>query len=790
MKKKAKKRTLFIFSVLLILINGVSLVQAKEAPNQLITDNPHREVTTVNANKNRDHAEMNITVNKLNSEKLVGQQISKNLVMYKLPGNLETTRVLVTENKDEFEDLLNRKSTRGQVPFSFTENIVKVNSLNPVYIGSVNSRNELNKVYYSTSEYRKNILENFDFTGKGNELIAQNKINISKNFSVDVSYFAKEISGNRIIIKEETKNFNSNFKWIELRNGLFLYSYNNSIRAVNKNMDDLIAEEGYTLTITNPGNQEKQEVKGYFRNYKEHDIMKGKLTANRPLESSEIEPLYMSESDQVRRKVNILVNDFAPKLNIDAKELLSGIKLEDLGVELKAVKSGNKWKLVVTKQENKNIDNGSIQIDVTSDFGNNSYNNLPIVTYKLDFDIDSVVEEQLGEIVFNIDKRLQLSKGNGFNWVRTDGELITSAKSNINYQSMIDISGSFTQVSKKIEDILTMEKRESTNNNISLGGKDYELFYAKQVGKKDQAAIPVGISITDLKDYAVVSMNNTNNSELLHNKFTLLASDGTKYTGNIKENYLGDEAKDGQAKLNLANVKVDEKIVWRQANTGAKVDSNKGEASLDFIKGELFNWNSYVGNRANHIVTKLIVTSDDGKKEIIGNAGEELKAKFKDNTIGISNDGLFIIKHTNDSKERTYKVEAYHNDIPLGSLDVNIVNGYKFTINEKGDLNFGEFIPGETKTAQTKIVFTKSADVKVDVILSEDSKKEMVKENSDANENTIIPIDDININEERSNGKSLTHSYILSAKAKTTKKTEEGKYSGVLDVVITVIPEE
>ena len=56
-----------------------------EAPNYLITENPYKEVKTVEATKNRDRAEMNITVNKINTNKLTGIKNSKGKVIISFP---------------------------------------------------------------------------------------------------------------------------------------------------------------------------------------------------------------------------------------------------------------------------------------------------------------------------------------------------------------------------------------------------------------------------------------------------------------------------------------------------------------------------------------------------------------------------------------------------------------------------------------------------------------------------------------------------------------------------------
>ncbi|WP_297597280.1 hypothetical protein [uncultured Cetobacterium sp.] len=73
------------FILLWILNTNINLASPPEAPNYLITENPYKEVKTVEATKNRDRAEMNITVNKINTNKLTGIKNSKGKVIISFP---------------------------------------------------------------------------------------------------------------------------------------------------------------------------------------------------------------------------------------------------------------------------------------------------------------------------------------------------------------------------------------------------------------------------------------------------------------------------------------------------------------------------------------------------------------------------------------------------------------------------------------------------------------------------------------------------------------------------------
>ncbi|MGL4861576.1 MAG: hypothetical protein ACRC3I_03245, partial [Cetobacterium sp.] len=65
---KGIKKFFFVISVLLMSIKLFSI----DIPNEKIYTNPEREIKTVDAKKNREHAELNITVNKLTPKKIHG----------------------------------------------------------------------------------------------------------------------------------------------------------------------------------------------------------------------------------------------------------------------------------------------------------------------------------------------------------------------------------------------------------------------------------------------------------------------------------------------------------------------------------------------------------------------------------------------------------------------------------------------------------------------------------------------------------------------------------------------
>lgn len=114
MSKKHRKISLVFIGFLLTLLTIVSFAEAPEAPNQLITENPYKEVKTVEANKNREHAEMKISVNKLNPKAISGYKINDNEFYIELPSDeilKENETYYISKN---IEDLPNIYTINGK----------------------------------------------------------------------------------------------------------------------------------------------------------------------------------------------------------------------------------------------------------------------------------------------------------------------------------------------------------------------------------------------------------------------------------------------------------------------------------------------------------------------------------------------------------------------------------------------------------------------------------------------------------------------------------------------------
>ncbi|MGL5868682.1 hypothetical protein, partial [Clostridium chrysemydis] len=143
-------------------------------PNEKVFDNPKKEVTTVEAKKNKEHAEMNIKVNKLSIQKIEGYDIGNGKTQYFIPKeekenkllknltNNTENQYLIFETKEQLSDYLNKnkkaKKKRDianpiqyEVMQDENQTMLTVNSNNDVYIldnknnvyfGSVFARND------------------------------------------------------------------------------------------------------------------------------------------------------------------------------------------------------------------------------------------------------------------------------------------------------------------------------------------------------------------------------------------------------------------------------------------------------------------------------------------------------------------------------------------------------------------------------------------------------------------------------------------------------------------------
>lgn len=89
----------YILGLILVVFSVIAFAQLPEAPNTLITENPEKEVTTVDAPKNREHAEMNITVNKILIKEKEGISLSDGRAIVFLNDENEEEKINLAEDE-------------------------------------------------------------------------------------------------------------------------------------------------------------------------------------------------------------------------------------------------------------------------------------------------------------------------------------------------------------------------------------------------------------------------------------------------------------------------------------------------------------------------------------------------------------------------------------------------------------------------------------------------------------------------------------------------------------------
>lgn len=121
--------TLGAFFMMLISLTTFSNTNEEKVPNELIVNNPKKEVTTVESPKNREHGEMNISVTKINPIEIVGREVNGKLE-FNLPEKVNSdNKILVTQdvshiqglvklNGKEPRNLLGKKKIELPVPFT------------------------------------------------------------------------------------------------------------------------------------------------------------------------------------------------------------------------------------------------------------------------------------------------------------------------------------------------------------------------------------------------------------------------------------------------------------------------------------------------------------------------------------------------------------------------------------------------------------------------------------------------------------------------------------------------
>lgn len=111
----------YLILLIIIVCSVFTFAELPQAPNTVITENPDKEVTTVEAPKNREHAEMNIAVNKLIPKEIDTYKLSDTEFYIKLPSNLKLEEDEVFYLSENIEKIPDISTINGKKFFSNRE---------------------------------------------------------------------------------------------------------------------------------------------------------------------------------------------------------------------------------------------------------------------------------------------------------------------------------------------------------------------------------------------------------------------------------------------------------------------------------------------------------------------------------------------------------------------------------------------------------------------------------------------------------------------------------------------
>ncbi|MGL5208417.1 hypothetical protein, partial [Cetobacterium sp.] len=407
---------------------------------------------------------------------------------------------------------------------------------------------------------------------------------------------------------------------------------------------------------------------------------------------------------------------------------------------------------------------------------------------KLNVTVTNNRKTNIGEVVFNIDKRIQSAVGK---WMTSEGKLYNGFSDNSpnNYRNMLNVDGEFTQIASRIKEVRSINNENNfLTNSPSIGNIKYKIIQPNS-DYYDESAMPYEIPFNSLRSNLIISTLNRNTED---NRFVLRGDDGVLYEGNVKEKYIGEIALEGTGTLDLTGLNLGEWSSWNQVKGSGDLQSNTSQGGKSSIlkmgNNKLFDWTSQLPNGNTPIVTKLKITkNNEESKEKVIEIGNRVEIEFTDNKIGIDRNGLFIHKLSSKSEPVNYLIEAYYGEILLGKLNLKVENGHGFSIIDGDRIDFGDFFPGDSKEVSTIIEIKNPLEANIDIKLSDTSRNEMYKSGVKINSNTTIPIKNINVVELNTIGKDI-NSFKISATAVTTKDTVVGEYSGEIEVTITIIP--
>lgn len=777
--------------ILSILMFICSLSIYSDVPNEIITKNPKKEVTTVNSEKNRDHANMSITVNKINLIDIEGVEVDKSII-FSVPQEKEQKKIkdkyIVINSLDLLNNYINPLKSKRNIedlniisPRLIRENdkekvfrIDKGNKEN--YILKINENNaKIEKVFRIKNKLAtKNglsyevLFPNAGYVNKGDihwiekDLIAGKEYHGGKWWSMHLKSY-----NNQVYLRDEYIRYNSPLDGTKDKNLVYVaYIKFNApvdafrgavglpqasrlqkpLRAVewagpSHAVESYIENTWYVDWID--GKWGENSVEGVANKYKVGTYFMPDMNLTlgtyhvlgmilRNFDTPEYENLHIDSPYEVTRPpeettIKILketplnlelnpvsnqyleVNNLKEDLSYVTRSNNSRIRLEVIGdgvtkedVSTKTTKAfilekngcrikieykqntGQGAKPIITKLTDANSEEiFKLKVSMLSEDLSKELNGGDILIIK----VEPKPPIDIGTFIFKLDRRI-LSDKSDLNWIYSNGNItrrIINYSQN-NYKEFVTVIDNLKNLSSvKAIDVLEVEGRPIRFNSFTSAdnGKEYRNYLAHEIPDyRDEAAIPYEMPLSELSKYFIVSRNN---GSLLDNKFKLLGEDQKIYIGNVKEEYIGDNAFESSGEIDLTSLNIGEYASWNQYGQSGNLTNTSGVQGKTIVLkmiGNLFNLKSALNLSGNHIVTKLKVIKNGIIQEKNGNIGEKIEVENEDNIIGIDEKGFYIHKKTSKSIPIDYKIEAYYNEILLGSLDLTVLNNKETSIGE------------------------------------------------------------------------------------------------------------
>ena len=717
------------FYVILLFFSTMVYASLPQAPNEVIKDNPEKEVTQIIAPKNREYAEMNLNITKVNLKNIIGFELGNGDIVFDVEKSLTFDGIeskesffYLTDSLGSFSEITNYKRNSRKVSkinysdsimsnkirFNFTESLIRIKDggkYKELYIGKIDKKQRLvEKVWRieKSKNYKKEKLEtlndgvyiSLDVTDnpklrqkiREREIIfldnnfpmkeSQNKINLKQANGVGWKFFPNKMNEAMGIRRDEV--------YFDL-----------PVKREKKEIIYGIVQEGDGITVYEIG------VSDYDEQQKVESL---------PGEANVTVRYALLNKPQVFRENGRYYIWLGNILRFGKQETFNGQRIYNFSVDTDSANHINlqfKGETGITKNH------------------------------------DSILELNQKNLISGIYKTTYLqSKNYGRNWQDFNNEVRPYG--------------------------LELKPGEYANNVISHYGLAFKLVFEVTKEIYDGILDNIYYQIINTEDLVVKLKRWISNSNKPEANYILLK------TGDINKRIVVS----GEESVDLSNKDVGVEIT----HTFVSVDNFKllGE---NYIKT---NFKDNIGVKVSEVSSKeKAISFAPGIKGYTKQSGVTKNGE-------VIYDLIFYRDGEDGRATHETEVKIYADKNALdGNLEKNVIN-FTFknkifeVITEKGKLNFGDFFPGDIKVAGDIIKFKNFTDAKINITVN--SEGFIPKKDIDTpTEDQKIFLEHITV-VELDTTKKLENSFRLKGEASTKSSTEPGEYRGTLIVNIDIIP--